>query len=89
MVNKLFREINIWKTVSDNELSRFRVFEDFSEHRFFVQGKDFFHYPINEELIKDMAFYAVDSLFQATLNTDVELFDSIEEAIKKFEEDFS
>jgi hypothetical protein len=58
------------------------------DNKFFVKGKDFYHYPIDEKHLKSIEFYAVDSLFQGGLNMEEEFCNSIEEAITKHENDF-
>lgn len=88
MKGKLYREIIVWKEIDDNTVSRFRVFERLSDHKFFCKGQDFFNYPLDEKQFRDLEFYAVDFLFQGGLNMRIKKFDSIEEAIEQFEKDF-
>jgi hypothetical protein len=70
-------------------VSRFRIFERLSDHKFFCKGQDFFHYPLDEKQFRDFDYYAVDSLFHGGLRRKIDKkFDSIEEAIEQFEKDF-
>ncbi|HRH43577.1 MAG TPA: hypothetical protein PKY82_18250, partial [Pyrinomonadaceae bacterium] len=70
-------------------VSRFRVFERLSDHKFFCKGQDFFHYPIDEKQVKFIESNAIESLLTGRLSRKIDKkFDSIEEAIEQFEKDF-
>lgn len=89
MRGKLYREIIVWKEIDDNTVSRFRVFERLSDHKFFCKQQDFFHYPIDEKQLKFIEYNAIESLLNGGLrNTIDQKFDSIEAAIEQFEKDF-
>jgi hypothetical protein len=88
MKEKLFLEIIIWKRINDDQICRYRVFEDLFLKKYFVKGQDFFHDPLDEKQLRNIEFYSVDSLFQDGLSVERKMFDSIEQAIEQFEEDF-
>jgi hypothetical protein len=88
MSKRLFREIIIWKEIDDDTVSRYRCFHVLPDNKYFVKGRDFFHYPLDEKQLRDMEFYAIDSLFQGGLNMEENFCDSLEEGIEKFDKDF-
>ena len=88
MERKLYRQINVWKEIDDKTICCYRVFERLSDNKFFCKGQDYFHYPLDEKQIRDLEFYAIDSLFQDGLSMKTKKFNSIEEAIEQFEKDF-
>ena len=89
MSKRLFRDIIIWKSVDDDTIARYRCFHVLPNDKYFIKGQDFFHYPLDEKQLKDIDFYAIDSLFQDGLNMDEMFCNSIEEGITKFEKDFN
>jgi hypothetical protein len=88
MSKRLFREIFIWKEIDDNTIARYRCFHVLPDDKYFIKGQDHFHYLLDEKQLKDIDFYAIDSLFQGGLNMEQEFCDSLEEGIEKFEKDF-
>ena len=88
MSERFFREIILWKEVDDNTVARYRCFHVLPDDKYFVKGQDFFHDPLDEKQLRDLAFYAIDSLFQGGLNMEENFCDSLEESIEKFERDF-
>jgi hypothetical protein len=89
MKKRIFEEINIWQEIDDNTITRYRCFRVLPDNKFFVKGKDYFYYPIDENHIKSVDFYMIDSLFQGGLNMEDEFCESLAEAISKHEKDFA
>jgi hypothetical protein len=89
MEQRFFKEIIIWQEVSEDTIARYRIFEILPDSKFFVKNKDFFYYPVEQEHLKSIEFYSIDSLFQGSLHMEEEFCNSIEEAITKHQKDFA
>lgn len=88
MSKRLFREIIIWKEINDGKIARYRCFHVLPDDKYFVKAKDFFYDSIDETQLNKIDLYSLNSLFRGGLNMDDEFYDSLEEAIEKFEKDF-
>jgi hypothetical protein len=84
---KLFRQISIWNRLDHKRAVRFSCVEDIDTHKFTVQTADFFTVPIKSEHIAYL-----EKLFpERFIEGDWEQrkwFDSVEEAIASFENEF-
>jgi hypothetical protein len=82
----LYRQVAVWKRVSESEATRYHLIEDLSERKFSVQSKDFF-YPSTPY---DTLLY-LEKLFPDLLMAGVSertWFDNIEEAVEDFDAGF-
>jgi len=80
---KLYRQIAIWKKVSDDEAIRYNLIEDLGERKFAHQSADTFRPSTRYEEI-----LFLDKLFGSLMTHDLDQrswFDSIEEAIEDFD----
>ena len=46
---KLYKPIDVWKRVDENEAVRYRCFESLKSKRFSVQSADFYRLPFKEQ----------------------------------------
>lgn len=85
---KKYRMIDVWERKGDNCAVRYRCFEVLGENKFGVQNTDFF-YPETEyshNLNLDSQF--LELFLEIPPDERTEVFLSLEEAIKKHQEEF-
>jgi|EndMetStandDraft_8_1072994.scaffolds.fasta_scaffold161113_1 hypothetical protein len=83
---KLYRQIAIWKKISDSEAIRYNLVEDLAERKFTHQNMDFFSPSTTYEQI-----LFLEKLFGDLMAGDLDnrtWFDSIEDAIADIDKDF-
>ena len=81
---KLYRQIAIWKKISDSEAVRYNLIEDLSERKFAHQSMDFFTPSTTQEQI-----LFLEKLFGDLMTHDLDgrpWFNSIEEAIRDMDQ---
>lgn len=86
---RLYREVTVWRPLDDRTLIRYRCLHILPDDKYYVKSSDFVHDPLEDKVSKDQERYYLESLFSGGLETSVEdVFDSLEEAILKHEQDF-
>jgi hypothetical protein len=86
---QLFKEISVWRRVSDNTLLQYRCLQVIPDAGYFVKSSHFYREPIDREQIYQAQFYFVDGMFgDALLEITKETFDTLEEAIAQHDKDF-
>jgi len=89
-VQRLFKEIVVWKRIDDNTLQRYRCLLVLPDNRYAVKSSDVCNFPLDKEQLGQQDYYYLDSLFQDAL---VEIahatYDTLEEAIRMHDQEFS
>lgn len=84
--DRFFKEINIWKSVDERTVARYRCFEILPDGKFVVQSKDFIYEDSDKTYRENLETYFIESLsselFEEMI---VEASSTIEEAIAKHE----
>jgi len=89
MKKRFFKEVIVWFEKSEKELIRYRLLQDLSNEKFFVKSADDFHEEFNLKTAQQQDAYFVDSLFfNGITHFAKKSFDTIEEAIRDFEQGF-
>ena len=74
---------------SEKEVIRYRLLQDLSNDKFFVESSDGFQDEFDEKVAQQQNAYFVDSLFYNGITEFAnESFDTIEDAITEFEAGF-
>jgi hypothetical protein len=84
-----YKEIMVWKYVNDTHCVRYCCFQTLKTHQYCVQSCDFFYLPIVESRMREFDMQFVELFIAVEQSERSPLFDSLEEAILAFEEDFS
>ncbi|MDQ2745715.1 MAG: hypothetical protein M3T96_00430 [Acidobacteriota bacterium] len=88
--DKFFKEINIWKSVDERTVARYRCFEILPDGKFFVQSKDHIYEDSDKVYRENLEMYFVESLSSENFDEmSAEACSTIEEAITKHEADFT
>jgi hypothetical protein len=88
-MKKLFKEINVWETVDDSLVIRYRCFEDLLEGKFFVAASDYFHENFDKKQWNEFDIYFYENISSESLNEmAAESCETIEIAIEKHKADF-
>ena len=89
MRKRFFKEVIVWFEKSENELIRYRLFQDLSNEKFFVKSADAFHEEYDIKTDQEQDAYFVDSLFENGITQFAKKsYDTIEEAIVAFDSEF-
>jgi hypothetical protein len=88
-MSSLYREIVVWKRVSDKRAIRYQCFEDLSTRRFAVQSGDWLCLPVNEEVLRQHERQAVELFVEKDVGERCGWFGSIERAIEAHDAVFS
>jgi hypothetical protein len=88
MSDYLYREVNIWKRVSEKEAARYRCFERLPEGGYGIQSVDWYQLPLKEKEIKFLENNFLELMIEKTLTNRTKLYPTINEAIAAFEQDF-
>lgn len=86
--DKIFKSINIWKNKSAHEAVCFRCFQCLDSRQYYVQSKDYLRLPIEEEQVANLNNQFLELFIESPPNLRTEGFNTIEEAISKYEEEF-
>ena len=79
----------MWKSVDDSHLIRYRCLQALSDNRYYVKAADHYYSPLTRDQIKDHNWYFLESLLDGGLELAEESwYDTLGEAIAKFDEDF-
>ena len=86
---KLYKEILVWKPIDDKSVIRYRCFEILSEGNFFVAQASNFHEDFSEKQWRVADNYFFESVSKEKFDEMAEeSFETLEEAIAKWETDF-
>jgi hypothetical protein len=85
----MFRSFDIWKTIDQEQMVRYRCFEDLESGKFCVQSADFFRLPIGMERLALLEKQFLELLIEESPFSRSGVFDSIQEAIANHDSEFS
>ena len=89
MKKQFFKEIIVWLEKSEKELIRYRIFQDLSNEKYFVKSAEYLHEEFDLKTNQEQEEYFVDSLFFNGITHFAKVsFDTIDEAIENFEQEF-
>jgi hypothetical protein len=84
----LYREVNVWKRVSDREAARYRCFERLPEGGYGIQSVDWYQLPLKEKEVKFLENNFLELMIEKTLANRTKLYPTVTEAIAAFEQNF-
>lgn len=89
-VQRLFKEVIVWKRIDDKTLQRYRCLLILPDNRYAVKSADFCYWPLDKEQLAQQDYYYLDSLFQDALEEIADTtYNTLEEAIRMHDQDFS
>jgi hypothetical protein len=88
MHSHLYREVIVWKRVSEKEITRYCCFERLPEGGYGVQSIDWYHLPLNEKNSKSLDNNFLGLMVEDTLINQTKLYTTVVEAIAAFEKNF-
>jgi hypothetical protein len=86
---ELFREIMIWKRLDDVSAVRYSCLNDLQNGKFAVQCADFFRLPLDGHAVTEFARQFAALFIEVAPHERCSWFDSLEEAIRDHEHEFS
>lgn len=89
MNNVIYKQLNIWKKVSNKQLICYRLFERLSDNSYAVQSVDYFSIPIDEKIFMQFNKQLIELFLETNIEEREKFYSSIEEAIKAFDNDFT
>lgn len=88
-MSDLFIEVMIWKYFDGATAVRYCCFHDLADGKYAVQSADFFRIPLTEIQFRNFEKQFVELFTEISPRERCVWFDSLEEAIKAHEHDFS
>ncbi len=88
MKGKLYKEFNIWRVINDEHIVCYKCFEDLSNSKFLVKSSHHYYDSFDEETIRSQERYYIEGIFSLAENLE-EQFETLEEAIEKFDLGFA
>lgn len=85
---KLYRQINVWERIEEGRVAVYRCFEILPDKRYYVQSKDFFSFPLEEQNLRLFQEQFLE-LLSGEWDEERETYESLEEAIQRDDEDFA
>jgi hypothetical protein len=86
---KLYRSVAIWRRLSGEEGVRYSCFEDLRSGKFCVQSADFFHLPVNVEMVNRADKQFVELFLEIDPEERCTWYDTLRDAITAHEKEFS
>lgn len=84
----MFKSFDVWNRTENQELIRYRCFENVSDGTFCVQSADFFRTPIQHDRILQSEKQWIELLFEQSPFDRSGSFSTIEEAIAHHDSEF-
>ena len=89
-MSKLYKSMFVWKRIEGQEEAiRFSCFEVIGENKYCVQSADHFYLPIDRVQLDSFDDQLVELFIEETPDSRGGVYDTLEEAIRSFETDFS
>jgi hypothetical protein len=88
-MHNIFREIQVWKRLSDKSAVRYSCVSDLSAEKYAVQSADFFRIPIDESQIRGFEKQFVELFIEESVLDRCEWFTTLELAISAHDQEFS
>ncbi len=89
MVDLMYKKIEVWKRVSENEMVLFICFETIPSGKFVVQSADFYRVGSEVEQYLSMKKQQIELFVEETPDSRSDTFHSLEEAIQAHLDEFS
>lgn len=83
-----YREISVWKRLSETSAVRYRCFEDIKRGLFTVQSADHYHLPLSDEMSRQHALQSAQLLLDVDPFERGGTFGSLIEAVEDHERMF-
>ncbi|MDM3871791.1 hypothetical protein QSV34_10555 [Porticoccus sp. W117] len=87
-MNVLYKKISVWKREDERTAIKYNCFELIKLKKYCVQSADYYSIPIDSKDIADLSRQYLDLFLEEAPENRGELYDSLEEAIEKFDSDF-
>jgi hypothetical protein len=87
-MNKLYKDIKIWKHVDAKTAVRYNCLADLTIGRFAVQSADFFQRPVSREQLQVFDRQYLELFIEISPHERCEWFESLEDAIAAHDRDF-
>jgi len=88
-MNKLYREVSVWKRRDDRQARRFRCLEDLQSGLYCVQSADVFTLPITSAHLAQLDHQFVELLIEIDPLKRCKWYDSLAEAVAEHEKEFA
>jgi len=88
LTDSLYKSIDVWKICPGRFAIRYRCFEIVDKNRYCVQSADYFNYPIDRDQIARFDKQFLELLIECIPDERTETYSSLEEAIRRHEEEF-
>lgn len=85
----LFKEVAVWKRLSDTSAVRYRCINDLRTNQYAVQSADFFRHPLNGEQFRSFEMQFAELFIEVSAHERCKWYDSLEEAINAHDQEFS
>lgn len=89
LMNDIYQEITIWKCFDKKTAIRYRGLFNINTRKYGVQSADFYRLPLEEKQLLQFENQFVGLFLEVSPEERCDWFDSIEEAIKAHEKEFS
>jgi hypothetical protein len=86
---ELFREVMIWKRLSDVSAVRYSCLNDLKTDRYAVQSADFFRLPVEEKQFRTAEKQFVELFIETSVLKRCDWFGSLGDAIRAHEQMFN
>jgi hypothetical protein len=80
--------VDVWVRLRDQRIAVYRCFEVLPDGKYCVQSQDFFSIPLDFDLIRRAEAQFFELLAEEAPERKSRLCDTLEEAIKKWDEEF-
>lgn len=87
-MSDLYREISIWKRVNESMAIKYNCFEIVGLKKFCVQSADYYSFPLNSQDTADLHQQYLELFLEEVPEERSSAYDTLEEAIKNFDDDF-
>ena len=84
-----YEGISVWKRLSSEASVRYNCFRSLRTGKYGVQSADYFRLPIDEKQVGQFARQFLELFIEVAPDERCTWFDSLDEAIRAHEEDFS
>lgn len=85
----MYKAIDVWKRSDDTTVVRYRCFQVLPQNRFCVQSVDYYRIPLNKLQIEALDRQFLELLLEEAPDDRNKTYNSLEEAIAKYDEDFA
>jgi hypothetical protein len=85
---KLYRAIDVWKRINENEAVCFRCFQVGDKNAFCVQSSDFYRIPIDKKQFRQLEVQYIELFIEEDPDIRAKVYPTLKEAIETHERDF-